>query len=40
MVPASALRGEDHVRALQVNLVNLRRLYRSLKLAGVDLGDD
>lgn len=40
VVPASALRGEDHVRALQVNLVNLRRLYRSLKLAGVDLGDD
>lgn len=40
VVPASALHDEDHRRSLQINLVNLRRLYRSLKLAGVDLGDE
>lgn len=40
VVPVSALRGEDHQRTMQVNLTNLRRLFRSLKLAGVDLGDE
>ena len=40
VVPVSALRCEEHQRALQVTLVNLRRLFRSLKLAGVDLADD
>ena len=37
IVPAKVLLGERHTEAMRANLTNLRRLFRALNKAGVDL---
>jgi len=38
IVPARVLLGERHTEVMRANLTNLRRLFRALTRAGVDLG--